>query len=59
MRPLLDLFPAHFARQFESQGPHTRAILSSLMRVCTSQKVVTKERMANGILKYLWNYLIQ
>ena len=57
MRPLLDLFPAHFARQFESQGPHTRA--TSLMRVCTSQKVLTKERMANGILKYLWNYLIQ
>ena len=57
MRPLLDLFPAHFARQFESQGPHTRA--TSLMRVCTSQKVLSKERMANGILKYLWNYLIQ
>ena len=57
MRPLLDLFPAHFARQFESRGSHTRA--TSLMRVCTSQKVLTKERMANGILKYLWNYLIQ
>ena len=25
MRPLSDLFPAHFARQFESQKPHARA----------------------------------